>query len=470
MSDKHFVGLDITGFENNGKLRPISRVTLLADSENAVTAGDDTGLEIVADCPHATQAMVDSLLANIKGYQYQMYNADDANIDPAVEAGDGVTVGGVYSVISDINDDGSGYIGISAPGEEELEDEYPASGPMAQEFNRKIAETHSIISKTAEQIRLEVTNEIKGFSASIDVKLDGITSQVNGLNGNVSTLEQTATSLQAQINSANGEITSLEQTVSSIKLSVSNGAASSTISLLVDGVEVSSKTIRFTGDVVFESNLSDGTTLISGDCIRTGQIEADYIKLGGPMEVYRTTSSTRIGGYIGYVSSRDYDGNKTSGMGMLDPNEDYQVVVTDGGARLTSPTAEVVTAVNVTLQTTNAVNVYANRFNSDVELVVSSDQRLKEDISYDVTEKYLPLFDQLRPVSFLYKNKGEKKHLGFIAQDLEKSLLGCGLSYNDFAALDVSDPERYGIAYGEFIALLVAKMQQMDIRMKKLEA
>ena len=46
MFDKHFVGLDLTGVEDNGLQRPISRVTLLLDNENSITAGDDTGLEL----------------------------------------------------------------------------------------------------------------------------------------------------------------------------------------------------------------------------------------------------------------------------------------------------------------------------------------------------------------------------------------------------------------------------------------
>lgn len=469
MSDKHFVGLDVMGFENNGQALPISRVTLLVDDENVVTAGDNTGRELAADCPHATQEMVDAILAAVQGFRYQMYSADAANIDPAAELGDGVDVGGVYSVIAQIDDDGSGYISLSAPGEEELEDEYPVSGPVTQAFDRKIAETRSRITKTAEEIRLEIENEVKGLSASIDLQLDHITSQVTGLDGQVSTLKQTAASLQSQISSVSGDVTSLEQTVNSISLSVSNGTASSTIALLVDGVEVASKTIRFTGDVVFESDLSDGTTLISGECVRTGQIEADYLKLGGPMEVYRTTTSSRLGGYIGYVTSYDYNGSKTTGMGMMNEDEDCQVVVTTAGARLTSPTAEVVAAVNITLQTSRAVNVEASSFNSDVDLSVSSDRRLKDEIQYDLTEKYLSVFDRLRPASFLYKGKGTKRHLGFIAQDVESALFDAGLSYDDFAALNVDNPEQYGLIYGEFIAVLTAKIQQLEARLKCLE-
>ena len=150
MYDKHYVGLDLTGFQDNGIQRPVSRVTLKLDDNNVLTAGDDTGLEIISDCPHATQEMVNALLAQLKGTQYQMFNADDARIDPAAELGDGITAGGVYSVISRIADDGSGFPGVTAPGEAELDDEYPAGGPMTQEFNRKIAQTNSRITKTAE--------------------------------------------------------------------------------------------------------------------------------------------------------------------------------------------------------------------------------------------------------------------------------------------------------------------------------
>ena len=68
MSDKHFVGLKLTGFEDNGKNLPVSRVTLKRDDNNMVTAGDDTGMELVADCPHATQAMCDAVLEQVRGY------------------------------------------------------------------------------------------------------------------------------------------------------------------------------------------------------------------------------------------------------------------------------------------------------------------------------------------------------------------------------------------------------------------
>lgn len=337
MSDKHFVGLKLTGFEDNGKQRPISRVTLKRDDENAVTAGDDTGVELIADCPHATQAMCNDILRRVKGYSYQAYRADDTNLDPAAELGDGITASGVYSVISRINDDGSGYAGAVAPGDPELEDEFPTDGPLTQEFNRRFGSLRSYINKTASEIQMGVVDDLNELEASFTISLNGIKTQINDLDGNISrveqkadsynlnirndmkkletsinvslegietsirddingletsfnmslteirtsirdaegnisTLQQTATSLSSQISGVDNRVSSISQSLDSITLSVSNGEDSSTISLVKDGVSVSSKTIKFTGRVVFESDLQNGTTSIDGGCIDTGSI------------------------------------------------------------------------------------------------------------------------------------------------------------------------------------------------------
>ncbi len=174
MSDKYFVGQDMTSFSDNGQYKPISRVTLLLDDEKSLTAGDDTGMEITASCPHATQAMVSALLQRMKGYRYQAYEAGAANIDPAAELGDGVNVGGVYSPLSRIADDGRGYADIASPGELEMDDEYPSGGYIKQEFDRKIAQTRSLITKTSEEILLKVEG-IDGKYTELKTTLDGVT-------------------------------------------------------------------------------------------------------------------------------------------------------------------------------------------------------------------------------------------------------------------------------------------------------
>lgn len=311
MSDKLFVGLGVTSVEDNGTLPPISRVTLMVDDNNAITAGDDTGREIVADCPFATQEMVNAILSRLKGYQYHAYTASDAGIDPAVELGDAVTVGGIYSVVSRIEDDGTGYPSIAAPGEAELEDEYPSVGPVTQTFNRQISETRSLISKTSEEILLKVENELEGLSSSFSVQLQQIQSQVTGLNGQVS---------------------SITQKVDNITLSVSNGSTSSSISLSVGGVTVSSQTIQMNGLVTF-TGLANGTTTIDGACIKTGTIEASRIDTDSLyVNAANITGSLTIGQLPNNVATTGDIPDKVS---ELENDEGYQtkrgvVTIIDG--------------------------------------------------------------------------------------------------------------------------------------------
>lgn len=490
MSDKFFVGLSVTGVENNGLQRPISRVTLWADDENCLTAGDDTGFELTADCPHATQAMVNAILAQVRGHSYQMFSADDAGLDPAAELGDGVTAGGIYSVLSRIAEDGSGFPSISAPGEAELEDEYPAGGPMTQAFDRKIAETRSSITKTAEEIRLEVANEMQGLSSSITVQLDSITSRVQGAEGNISTLTQTANSLQSQITSSDGRISTLTQTVNSfsseiqglsgdissinqkvnsITLSVHNGTDYSEITLSGDGIGVQSKTIQFTGDVVFESDLRSGNTTISGDCITTGEVSANYIRLGGQMTVYQNLYSANpdVGGYLGYINGQAADGSITQGVGVMNSSSTGQLLCSSGGARIGYGRSSSVTCTSGQVYlTANTIVANGTLTNAD-GTVITSDRNKKEDIQADMAA-YLPLFDRLRPISYRLKGRN-RRHLGFIAQEVEESMEAAGIGSEDFGGLVIDSENGYGLRYEEFIPLLAAKVQELDLELKELK-
>lgn len=257
------------------------------------------------------------------------------------------------------------------------------------------------------------------------------------------------------------------QKVDNIRLSVSNGESSSWISLSVGGIEVASDRIQFTGDVVFESDLADGNTVISGDCITTGTVSAKRIELGEKMKVFEDLDRRWIGGYFGSFYSTDYNGSETVGVVMQDSGMDNMVAVTDGGARITSPTAEMVVATNATIQTSRKINFYSNGFNSDQDLNVTSDQRQKEDIKYDVAETYMPVLDLLRPCSFFRKDKGPQRHLGFIAQEYLQAQSDAGVSSED-SVIFQNNGGTYGLTYSEFIPILVAKIQELDAEVKEL--
>ena len=532
MSDKLFVGLGVTSVEDNGTLPPISRVTLMMDDNNAITAGDDTGREIVADCPFATQEMVNAILSRLKGYQYHAYTASDAGIDPAMELGDAVTVGGIYSVVSRIEDDGTGYPSIAAPGEAELEDEYPSVGPVTQTFNRQISETRSLISKTSEEILLQVENELQGLSSSFSVQLQQIQSQVTGLNGQVS---------------------SITQKVDNITLSVSNGSTSSSISLSVGGVVVSSQNIQMNGLVTF-TGLANGTTTIDGACIKTGTIEAERLNLTGAITFSDLDTNTR-----GVINSASNNAStalstaasvdmKVSGWTYPGTTEINGSAIRTGtveasilrggtvelldqdGDRIGEFTIETTGLAGLSSVTLSADELYFDAVDPDGSILfytydgtgiriepgkdircdgdfrprrddnfwlgsssyawqdlyvvndpsVVSDKNRKKNITYDMS-LYDLFFDSLRPTPYkLINGNSGRTHIGLISQDVEIALFDCGLTSLDFAGfiksplLDNNGEEtgkyNYSLRYGEFVGLCIDQIQKLKSRISKLES
>ena len=186
--DQFYVGLDLTGCEDNGVRPPITSVTFQVDGENTVTAGTYTGLDLYALCPYATREMATAILVQVQGYRYQAFSADSANIDPAMELGDAVTVGNLYGVISAIKDDGDGYPSLSAPGEEELEDEYPYRSATQRELSGDVDTLRAFIQKSLGAMQIEL-NSMKTDIQQITQTLQQISNKVTELDSRVATLE-----------------------------------------------------------------------------------------------------------------------------------------------------------------------------------------------------------------------------------------------------------------------------------------
>lgn len=451
-------------------LAAVSKVVVMVDADNAYVAGDDTGRTVEVTCPYGTQTMANNILAALQGYTYTPAQGQDALMDPAAELGDGITMGGVYTVLAQIDTlwDAMMASDVGAPGQTEQENEYSYQSPLVGQLRYQIAETRSLISKTSEEILLHVSNDIQNLSSSIDVQLESITSTVQGQDGQISSIQQTVGSIQTQVSGLDSQVSTIEQKVDSITLDVSNGSASSRIFLSVDGIQVSSATVRFTGDIVFESDLADGYTLVSGDCIQTGEISARYIRLGGQMDVYESLSnSADVGGYIGYMTGMSSAGGSTSGIALCSYNEAALVICTSAGARMGYD------GVSTVVCTGTQVSITGDAVFINGEPQSASDARLKTEVQEDL-DRYLPVFDKLRPVTFVYEGH-KRRHMGFIAQEIQEALAEEDIPESDFAALCTEAPndERpigmYSLRYGELQIMTVAKVQELDRRMKALE-
>lgn len=479
MSEKYFVGQDMTSFADNGRYKPISRVTLLLDDEKSLTAGDDTGMEITASCPHATQAMVNALLQKMKGYQYQAYEAGAANIDPAAELGDGVNVGGLYSPLSRIADDGRGYADISSPGELEMEDEYPSGGYIKQEFDRKIAETRSSITKTSEAINLRIDG-IDGDVSSLRVSLGNVRSEVSGkIDGN------TAQSL-------------IDQSIGKIELSVSSGSGGSTFTLKAGSTELSTNTL----DLHVNAVNIDGT-------LKASQIQAGGIYVGDLADgsdyatktyvdnnagLSQTEVDDRIDTYIDSTSitaeilrgrTVSLMANRRTEIGtieLVDTSTGYGISIStyDGGIQLDSGgNVYITSAYRTRLQLDDdAAKIGPTVWATDGTVIYSSDKNVKNSIDYDLS-RYRQFLLDLKPCRFKY-NEGQsgRYHIGMIAQDMEQSLADNGIAASEFSGwckMPMRDENHnitgytYGIRYDSLIPLNTLMIQELVKRVEALE-
>ena len=241
MSD-FYVGNRATSFSEFPEYKEYTRVSLYYDSETLkATVGNDTGREMVLVSPFLPistsdcETLAQNILNELSGFKYQPFKATGAELDPSADLGDTLTVGGIESFIGQLDTTfNQAFISdINTPSGDDIEHEYPYASQEQRKVEREIATTRSMITTTANEIRLEVSNELKDLSSSIDVKLGGITLETIGADG----------------------------TVSSVKL-------------------FDTGKIDLTGYATF-NGLSGGTTTIDGACIKTGTISAERINLTG---------------------------------------------------------------------------------------------------------------------------------------------------------------------------------------------
>lgn len=504
MSDKHYIGLDVTSFENTGKHKPVSRVTLFVDEENYYTSGDDTGKEITASCPSATQEMADTLLAKFVGYEHQSFNAGSANIDPAAELGDGVTVGGIYATLSRLNDAGTGYAGISAADEPELEEEYPYLSPIQQEINRQSTETRSLITKKAEEISQKVTNEVAGLSSAFTVKLDSITAEIQGVENAVSSVELTVDSLTSRIQDAEGNISTLEQTATSLRSEIAGKADEDYVSTLIDqamdSITLSASSSGGSATIkLYQGNVQiDAATMtLNVDAANvTGTLTANNVDISGLLAVKSgnsaygymgaSTASSTIGTGVAVCDSTMSNGllAMTTGAKMMAGGTSNQIYIVSGGAGIVVsgvyyrflPTATY-PSTTVTLGASSAPWGQIYSTNSAIS---TSDREKKNSIVYDMDERYDTLWSLLKPCTGKFNDgTSDRTHMFLISQDVEDAIKESGLTSQDFAAFikspkqdedgNVLDGYDYALRYEEFIPLCIRQIQKLQARVAALE-
>lgn len=520
MNGKHYIGAKAQTANNVYTYPPVSKVILIVDDENIFEAGTDDGFVLEKECPYATQAMANNLLALLQGYEYQSIEADAARITPTAELGDGITVNGIYTQLAykNIRFGNAAVVDVAAPGSVEAEHEYQQEGSTSSNTNWKLAQTYGRISKTAEEVRLEVAQTVGELSSSIDVQLQSITGRIDGLDGDYAEVSLTLDGLtitdpdgtvridggkidatELNVNAANitGQLTADQINTTNLTVNAANITGSLTIGQLPSNVATDSDIPTRTSDLYNDSGYQTRTGVVS---IVNGEVTADYItalgltvdsiKLGGDMTVYRTVYSNSEGGSLGYTTSSQ-DGS----AGIHMQSGSGEVVATSNGAKLLygSDYNQIYVASNRCGITTQGTNYYfsTTALNADDQptlgsasylwgqiysvrtAISTSDESLKRDIE-PLPDKYIVMLDHLNPKRFKYKTPtSDRYHSGFIAQDVKAAMDVAGIDSTEFGGwckdIDADGNEVQMLRYEEFISPMLAKIKQLEGRIEVLE-
>lgn len=134
----------------------------------------------------------------------------------------------------------------------------------------------SELEQTASSLSARVT-DAEGNISTLQQTASSLSSKITSAEGNISNLQQTASSLSASVISINGRVSSLELDFDGLTLSASNYGTSSTIFLSSRGIFLSSTNVAFTGVVTFSDLTGYGTTQINGANIMTGTISSSKL-------------------------------------------------------------------------------------------------------------------------------------------------------------------------------------------------
>ena len=434
LSDKVYLGQNASDLDYDEKAPKISRVNLAVDSDHIYTSGDDTGRTLEVSCPWGSQAMADSILSKVSGIEYQPYEASDALLDPATEIGDGITLGGVYSVLAQsyVSLDKQCAANISAPYTDEIDDEYPYKTPEQRKAERQLAQTRSLITKNAEEIKLEVQG--------LDGKYTKLSQTVNGF-----TFEDESGTVYIDGGAIKANsVTADKIDATNLKVDAANITGTLYIGDLVDDVGLVTE-----NNVTTITNNAIKTANISADQITAGTLDADNISIDGLFAIYY---GSRLCGKIGGM----YTVANGAGAVLTGPgNGAGYVRASASGAKVAYDTYEIGCSSGAGCFSTNTI-------------VVSSDKRLKKAIKYDM-DAYENVFMSLRPCSFLMKNESkEQRHWGFIAQDVIAGVNNSGLDADKLAVIAKRNG-LYSIGYTEITALNTHMIQKLMARVAALE-
>ena len=211
--------------KNTPAYQPYSKVVIIVGNDEdgnqlVYEAGNNSARTLEITNPYGTQAMANSILSKLSGYQYQPFQADGALLNPAAELGDGITFSdGTYSFISSTETVLSPIMSanVAAYEDGELAHEYPYESKENKEISRKINGVQTSLIAEIGRIESSIEDMDRGYSSRITQLSNSITAEVtartNADTQMSSRITQNANSITSEVNARTSADSSLSSRI-----------------------------------------------------------------------------------------------------------------------------------------------------------------------------------------------------------------------------------------------------------------
>lgn len=278
--------------------QPYSKVRIIVGDDEegnqiSYEAGNDSARTLEITNPYGTQALANSILQRLSGFEYKPYTADGALINPAAELGDGVSMAGdIYSFISSSETTLSPIMSssIAAYEDGELAHEYPYESKENKEISRKINGVQTSLIAEIGRIESSIEDMDSGYSSRITQLSNSITSEVTARQNADA---QMSSRITQNANSITSEVTARMNADNNLSSRITQNANSIT----------SEVTARTNADNNLSSRITQNANSITSEVTRATTAE-------GNLSSRITQTANSIQAQVNGVYAPDYNANK----------------------------------------------------------------------------------------------------------------------------------------------------------------
>ena len=250
-------------------------------------SGDASGRVLTITNPWGTQAQADDIIAKIRGFTYQPYEATGALLDPTAELGDGISVNDVYSGIYKLSRTFSSLMSAnaSAPQSEDLDHEYPYESKADRAITRKFSSMESELAINSQEISAKVS-VTGGASQSVSWSLTASDWSVYANGTRVFRITPTGAEVNGKITATSGKIGGFDIGASAISYNgLSWNGTKTGIYLGTQGIQLGNKNSSYfqasaSGDVTARNITLLGTLYFKDSNGTTRSMDANSLRVG----------------------------------------------------------------------------------------------------------------------------------------------------------------------------------------------